>query len=199
MYKIIEIFESKQGEGYNVGKKVIFIRLALCNLECAWCDTDFESNIKHMSVKSIIEELANYKTKNIILTGGEPTFQNLDELLNALKDKGYWIAIETNGTNDFLDERIDYVATSPKRGQYTNIKNANEVRLVFDTDNIEEMEKFCIETREQVKASRYYLSPVEIEKEFQNLDKLITLRQILLEKEQEWQISIQIHKMLDIK
>ena len=199
MYKIIEIFESKQGEGYNVGKKVIFIRLALCNLECAWCDTDFESNIKHMSVKSIIEELANYKTKNIILTGGEPTFQNLDELLNALKDKGYWVAIETNGTNDFLDERIDYVATSPKRGQYTNIKNANEVRLVFDTDNIEEMEKFCIETRKQVKASRYYLSPVEIEKEFQNLDKLITLRQILLEKGQEWQISIQIHKMLDIK
>ena len=199
MYKIIEIFESKQGEGYNVGKKVIFIRLALCNLECAWCDTDFESNIKHMSVKSIIEELANYKTKNIILTGGEPTFQNLDELLNALKDEGYWIAIETNGTNDFLDERIDYVATSPKRGQYTNIKNANEVRLVFDTDNIEEMEKFCIETRKQVKASRYYLSPVEIEKEFQNLDKLITLRQILLERGQEWQISIQIHKMLDIK
>lgn len=199
MYKIIEIFESKQGEGYNVGKKVIFIRLALCNLECAWCDTDFESNIKHMSVKSIIEELANYKTKNIILTGGEPTFQNLDELLNALKDKGYWVAIETNGTNDFLDERIDYVATSPKRGQYTNIKNANEVRLVVDTDNIEEMEKFCIETRKQVKASRYYLSPVEIEKEFQNLDKLITLRQILLEKGQEWQISIQIHKMLDIK
>ena len=199
MYKIIEIFESEQGEGYNVGKKVIFIRLALCNLECAWCDTDFESNIKHMSVKSIIEELANYKTKNIILTGGEPTFQNLDELLNALKDKGYWIAIETNGTNDFLDERIDYVATSPKRGQYTNIKNANEVRLVFATDNIEEMKKFCIETREQVKASRYYLSPVEIEKEFQNLDKLITLRQILLEMGQEWQISIQIHKMLDIK
>ena len=199
MYKIIEIFESKQGEGYNVGKKVIFIRLALCNLECAWCDTDFESNIKHMSVKSIIEELANYKTKNIILTGGEPTFQNLDELLNALKDKGYLIAIETNGTNDFLDERIDYVATSPKRGQYTNLKNANEVRLVFDTDNIEEMEKFCIETRGQVKASRYYLSPVEIEKEFQNLDKLITLRQILLERGQEWQISIQIHKMLGIE
>lgn len=199
MYKIVEIFESLQGEGYNVGKKVIFIRFALCNLNCAWCDTDFESVIKHLSIDDIMNELKKYKTKNVIITGGEPTQQNLSPILEVLKLNDYWIGIETNGTNNIINKNIDYIATSPKRNERINLSIADEVRIVYDTNNIDEMMEFCLKVRNEIKAKRYYLSPVEIEKEFQNLEKLIILRQLLLEKGQEWEISLQIHKLINIE
>lgn len=40
-YPVVEIFASLQGEGYNTGKAVVFLRFGGCNLACPWCDTDF--------------------------------------------------------------------------------------------------------------------------------------------------------------
>lgn len=38
---VVEIFSSIQGEGTHLGRRQIFIRLADCNLACAYCDTEF--------------------------------------------------------------------------------------------------------------------------------------------------------------
>ncbi len=40
-YRIVEIFESLQGEGWNTGMPAVFVRLGKCNLACGWCDTDY--------------------------------------------------------------------------------------------------------------------------------------------------------------
>ena len=84
-YRIVEIFESLQGEGWNTGMPAVFIRLGKCNLACSWCDTDY-LKFGMMSLSDILGRLKTYTARNIIITGGEPTIQpHLDNLLNALK------------------------------------------------------------------------------------------------------------------
>ena len=115
MYDLVEIFESLQGEGRNMGRPCVFIRFAGCNLKCPWCDTDVKKRFS-ASLEDILKELGQYKAKSVILTGGEPTIQDgMPELVAVLKAKGYWIGVETNGTRDadWLGF-VDYVACSPK-------------------------------------------------------------------------------------
>ena len=87
-YRIVEIFESLQGEGWNTGMPAVFVRLGKCNLACGWCDTDY-LKFGMMSLSDILGRLKTYTARNIIITGGEPTIQpHLDTLLDALKAVG---------------------------------------------------------------------------------------------------------------
>lgn len=200
--KIVEIFKSIQGEGNNFGKQVIFIRLGNCNLKCPWCDTDWKK-YKELTIQEIMEEISKYNCKNVIITGGEPTISDLTPLLKELKDRGYWIAIETNGTNDIDYRYIDYIATSPKfiyGPKIVKLKKADEVRIVIDTDNKMDFITFCINIKNKIKASKYFLSPVEINGEFKNLALLGEIKQKLKERGAgEWEISIQLHKLMKIQ
>lgn len=200
--KIVEIFKSIQGEGSNFGKQVIFIRLGNCNLKCPWCDTDWKK-YKELTIQEITEEISKYNCKNVIITGGEPTISNLTSLLKELKNKGYWIAIETNGTNNIDYEYIDYIATSPKFIYGSNIvklNEANEVRIVVDTESKIDFLNFCIDIKNKIKANKYFLSPVEIDGEFKNLELLGEIKQKLKERgAEEWEISIQLHKLMKIQ
>ena len=99
--KISEIFYSIEGEGIEIGRPEIFIRLTGCNLRCTWCDTKYAlENGKEMSIKEILQEVGKYPCKSVSITGGEPLLQRegLLELVRQLKDLGYWIQINTNGT-----------------------------------------------------------------------------------------------------
>lgn len=104
---ISDIFFSIQGEGKNIGKPFIFIRFALCNLSCDWCDTKYSWHKDFLDFKicEISELLQNIKTlssekccKNILFTGGEPLLhQNaICEIMRALPT--YFFEIETNGS-----------------------------------------------------------------------------------------------------
>ena len=62
--------------------------------------------------------MSSFRSRSVVLTGGEPTLADgMPELVAALKERGFWIAVETNGTSapDWL-AFVDYVACSPKRG-----------------------------------------------------------------------------------
>ena len=99
--KISEIFYSIEGEGIEIGRPEIFIRLAGCNLRCEWCDTKYTwNNGKEMSTDDVIEEISHYPCKNTSITGGEPLLQidELTELLEGLKEMNYWVQLNTNGT-----------------------------------------------------------------------------------------------------
>jgi 7-carboxy-7-deazaguanine synthase len=105
--EISEIFYSIEGEGVEIGRPEIFIRLAGCNLRCTWCDTNYAlENGNEMGIKEILEEVSNYPCKSVSITGGEPLVQKAEllELVRQLKDLSYWIQINTNGT--FFDEEI---------------------------------------------------------------------------------------------
>ena len=84
MYELVEIFESLQGEGRNMGRPCVFVRFAGCNLKCPWCDTDVTKRFS-ASLDELLAELGQYKAKSVILTGGEPTMQKeMPELVAAL-------------------------------------------------------------------------------------------------------------------
>jgi len=113
--KIVEIFDSIQGEGIQIGMPMTFIRLAGCNLRCTWCDTKYalQDGIE-MDEDDIVEQVHQ---RWVCITGGEPLLQNLNKLAYGLKSHGYKIAIETNGTitpTKGVLMRLDLWTISPK-------------------------------------------------------------------------------------
>jgi 7-carboxy-7-deazaguanine synthase len=144
------------------------------------------------------------------MTGGEPTIQRgLLELVTILKAKGYWLAIETNGVltpSKDIRYKLDYIATSPKI-LYSNLyrtqdalKTADEVRIVVDDNENKKIISFCKEIRNRIFSTRYYLSPCEVEGTF-NMEKTLEILGELNRKEEtnKWKLSIQAHKLANIR
>lgn len=199
-YRIVEIFETLQGEGFNTGMPSIFIRFGKCNLACPWCDTNY-NQFEIKTLNEIMQTVRSFSAKNIIITGGEPTIQpQIEKLLDVLKSEGYFIAVETNGLKP-VPKQIDYIATSPKRIYQKNylkhhLPFAHEVRIVVDGDVLD----FCEQIENTIKADRYYLSPCEKSGEMNMLD---TITQLGLLNQRlgkpRWQLSIQTHKIAGIE
>jgi 7-carboxy-7-deazaguanine synthase len=131
--KLSELFCSVQGEGPHTGTPCIFLRLATCNLKCAWCDTkytwdwdnyDFNKEVIEISIECVWKKIRGFSNiSHIVVTGGEPLLQQnkLTSLLKLVKQKeedeeeegnkshNYHIEIETNGTVIPLKELIHLV------------------------------------------------------------------------------------------
>ncbi|MBN3860406.1 radical SAM protein [Neisseriaceae bacterium PsAf] len=200
-YRIVEIFESMQGEGYNTGMLAIFLRFGKCNLACAWCDTPYQK-FSILTARDILQKITQYQAKNIIITGGEPTIQpDIQTLITELKQLHYYLAIETNGLKP-IPKGIDYIATSPKKAYQAiyhtkGITEADEVRLVVDGDMFE----FCQMIESKIQAKNYYLSPCEIngqmniQETMQQLGKLNSRTNNPI----HWNLSLQTHKLIGIR
>ncbi len=110
---IREIFLSIQGEGPYVGERQLFIRFCRCNLNCRYCDTDFElSKSTEYTPSQLIEKVNGYG-KNFVLslTGGEPlvSVDFLSEFLPLAKNSKHKIYLETNATlPENLNKIIDF-------------------------------------------------------------------------------------------
>ena len=201
-FRIVEIFESLQGEGYNTGMPAIFIRFAGCNLNCVWCDTNFRQYAR-FTLEQLLTKVKQYTSKNIIITGGEPTMvKALPELLLPLKQAGYYIAIESNGLGK-VDPLIDYIALSPKfcyQARYQKIAQptASEVRIV--AENHADFLPFCQYIEQNIQAKRYYLSPCEKNGEFNMFETIELLGKINQNRnDNKWLLSIQTHKFANIE
>jgi 7-carboxy-7-deazaguanine synthase len=104
-----EIFYSIQGEGANIGRPAVFLRLGLCNLHCSWCDTKYtwdwssfkpEEQLLDVPWEEAAQEILKYGRNYLVITGGEPLMQQeqLLPLCDNLKSRGFDIEFETNGT-----------------------------------------------------------------------------------------------------
>jgi 7-carboxy-7-deazaguanine synthase len=139
--RINEIFWSFQGEGLRAGVPSIFLRLAGCLLKCPYCDTKYAwDSGRAMPLPEILDEIDKQKKKypasQVVLTGGEPMEQDLTELVDTLKQKGFFIAIETNGI-EYSDLAIDWWTVSPKdvSGYVVNKgleKRIDEIKLIVN-------------------------------------------------------------------
>ncbi len=193
-YDLVEVFESLQGEGRNTGRPCVFVRFAGCNLKCPWCDTDVRARFS-LSLDGLLAEIRNFRPKSVILTGGEPTCaEGMPELVAALKEAGYWVAVETNGTNEpaWL-AFVDYVACSPKMEfpDSLKLKSADEVRVVASAEAAAE---FCRSVRERIAASDYYVSPCERGGEID-----FATAKSVLSRLDGWSLSVQLHKLLGFR
>ena len=97
--KINEIFDSIQGEGPYIGYRQIFIRFCGCNMDCAYCDTDFKTGADY-TPEQLVKKLDTFDLNaihSISLTGGEPLI-HLEFLKDFLPLVDKKIYLETNGT-----------------------------------------------------------------------------------------------------
>ena len=94
------IFKTIQ-EGIFAGTPSIFIRLGGCNLQCSFCDTEFEDFASY-PIHKIIQQALKLNSSNThslaVITGGEPFLQNISGLCDGLIEAGFKVQIETNGT-----------------------------------------------------------------------------------------------------
>lgn len=98
---ICEIYKSINGESAMQGLPFIIIRTWGCNLNCSYCDSQFASSGDFIIMDNceILSSIDKYTVNNVLITGGEPLLQeDLGPLVMILLDKGYFVAIETNGS-----------------------------------------------------------------------------------------------------
>lgn len=193
-YDLVEIFGSLQGEGRNTGRPCVFVRFAGCNLACPWCDTAIEKRFS-LSLDELVAEISQYKAKSVILTGGEPTIRDgMPELVAALKAKGHWLAVETNGTSEpEWFKSLDYVACSPKAEFPESVKlaHAHEVRVVASSESIVD---FCKFIRGRIAAVDYYVSPCDHDGQIDFATAKYVLSQL-----DGWSLSVQLHKLMGFR
>jgi 7-carboxy-7-deazaguanine synthase len=120
--RIADIFYSIQGEGRLVGTPSVFVRASGCNLRCVWCDTPYTSWTPEgddVSIDEIMNAVAGYPGRHVVVTGGEPMiFPEITELTRRLAESGRHITIETAATV-FHSVSCDLASLSPKLSNST--------------------------------------------------------------------------------
>lgn len=197
MYKVNEIFNSLQGEGYWTGEARVFIRLSGCNLRCPFCDTD-HSAWRGMSVEDIVGECLRIAgpVRDVAITGGEPALQLGSGLVDTLHDAGFFIQIETNGTRS-LPDGIDWITLSPKtdvRGlsgdASVRLDRADEVKLVYEGQDEALIEKWA-----SFPADHYFLQPCDSPDGHSYVTETVEY----IKRHPHWRLSLQTHKYLGIR
>ena len=200
MMRINEIFYSLQGEGFNTGTPAVFIRFSGCNLQCPFCDTQHQEG-KEMTEGDIIEEVSHYKANLVVVTGGEPALQLTESLVEMLHLLGKTVAVETNGTVE-LPKNVDWITLSPKDmflGEKAKpvLTAADELKLVFSEDLCRDASQ-CVSKYANIKVAHRFLQPCDTGDPEKN--KEITKKTIEFCKEHpEWRLSLQTHKLLNIR
>ena len=139
--KIFEIFHSLQGETSRIGLPTVFVRLTGCPMRCTYCDTEYAfTGGGNMQIADILQKVAEFGTKYVTVTGGEPLAQKeCLILLQALCDAGYSVSLETGGAMDIapVDARVSVILDikTPASNEEKNMLWAN-ITHVKATDEI---------------------------------------------------------------
>lgn len=196
--EINKIFDTFQGEGIYSGFPATFIRLAKCNLQCSFCDTEFEK-YQELKIDNIVSKIHH---KLVIITGGEPLRQNITPLCQKLIAKNHLVQIESNGTL-FLDLPKEVkICCSPKisNSKYHQIRLDLLQKITFfkiliskfqdGYDKIPDLgqEKYNIPV---------YLQPIDEYNSQKNQEnKKLTLQ---LASQNNCRLSLQTHKIWNIE
>ncbi len=191
----MEHFYTIQGEGYHQGKAAYFIRLGGCDVGCTWCDVkeSWDENHPLFDVRSLKFEVKKTPAEIVVITGGEPLMHNLDELTNELKSAGLKTNIETSGAYP-LSGSWDWICLSPKKFKdplSEIIAFANELKIiVFNKSDFSWAEKYESLVSP---ACKLYLQP-----EWSKANKMTPLIVDYIKAHPQWELSLQIHKFINV-
>jgi 7-carboxy-7-deazaguanine synthase len=193
---VMETFYSLQGEGFHQGKAAFFIRLAGCDVGCVWCDVKESwdaSKHPHRTIQSLVEEAASHPSPLVIITGGEPLLHQLDSLTSALKAIGKQLHLETSGSSP-LSGNFDWICVSPKKFKAPLLEvllKANELKIiVFNRHDLSWGESF--QTQVPVSCLRFF------QPEWDQRNLVTPLIIAYIEQNPKWQLTLQIHKYVQI-
>jgi len=209
VYLVKEVFYTLQGEGANAGRPAVFCRFARCNLWsgheehranaiCQFCDTDFVgTDGPGGGIFGEPDELANHVAAQwpavrggrpfVVCTGGEPLLQLDEALIIALHERGFEIAIETNGTMP-VPRGIDWVCVSPKAEAGLLVLSGDELKLVYPQPGGDP------ERYENLEFDHFFLQPMDGPDRDRNTAQAV---EYCLAHPQ-WRLSLQTHKYLGI-
>jgi 7-carboxy-7-deazaguanine synthase (Cx14CxxC type) len=211
-YVVKEIIYTLQGEGAQTGRAAVFCRFAGCNLwsgheadrstaVCRFCDTEFvgtggpnggEFEAANDLADAVLRQWPHAATfpsarPLVVVTGGEPTLQMDGCLIDALHDRGFEVAIETNGTLP-LPAGIDWSCVSPKAGTILRVLRGDELKLIYPQPGAEP------ERYEGLDFRHFFLQPMDGPELPVNTRRAVEY----CLAHPRWKISLQTHKILGI-
>ncbi len=136
----------------------------------------------------------------VLVTGGEPADQELEELVDALHDAGYNCAIETSGTADgHLLAAFDHVCVSPKLKMPGGkailpevVREADEVKHVVGKQaHVEELLALLKACKVNKHKTTVCLQPLSQSAKATDLC-------VAACKQYGWRLSVQLHKYLEL-
>ncbi len=209
MYTVKEIFRTLQGEGANAGAAAVFCRFAGCNLwsgreedraaaACSFCDTDFVGSDgpgggKFATARDLAAAIeaawagAGPSHRLVVFTGGEPLLQLDAEAIAAVHERGFRIAVETNGTL-VPPEGIDWLCVSPKAAAALAVTSGDELKLVYPQPDAPP-ERF-----EQLAFDHFFLQPMDGPARRSNTHAAVEY----CLAHPRWRLSVQVHKTIGI-
>jgi 7-carboxy-7-deazaguanine synthase (Cx14CxxC type) len=218
-YVVKEIFYTLQGEGQNAGRPAVFCRFSGCNLwtgrerdrahaVCRFCDTDFVGIGPDGGRFADADRLADAVLASwpivrggrahggrplVVCTGGEPLLQLDGAAVDALHARGFEVAVETNGTQ-LPPPGIDHICVSPKASAPLLLARGDELKLVYpQTDPASQPERF-----EGLDFAAFLLQPMAVADPVVSRANVEAALAYCLAHPQ-WRLSLQTHKLLDIR
>ena len=150
-----------------------------------WTDIDINKDQKFIQ-ELLVQLFHTHSSSNsaftVILTGGEPSLWIDDALIDRLHKAGKYVCIETNGTRP-LPESIDWVTCSPKQGVKLGITRMDEVKVVYEGQDIS--------IYELLPAEHFFLQPCSCNNTALTVDCVM--------RHPKWRLSLQTHKLIDIR
>jgi 7-carboxy-7-deazaguanine synthase len=208
-YSIKEIFYTLQGEGRRAGRPAVFCRFAGCNLWtgreedrskaiCQFCDTDFVGTDGTLGGKfgtaSALADViaaqwpADQGHQYVVLTGGEPLLQVDSPLIDALHQRDFEIAVETNGSIT-APTGIDWICVSPKAGAAWVQRTGNELKLAYPQPEL------LPDALGDAQFDHYLIQPIDGPERATHTHAAIRYCQA----NPRWSLSLQTHKILQIR
>jgi 7-carboxy-7-deazaguanine synthase len=207
-YAVKECFLTLQGEGVQSGSRAVFLRFAGCNLwsgreadrasaQCTFCDTDFVGTDGEGGGKfAVAEQLAAHvealwgdgrDARLVVITGGEPMLQLDTALVDALHERDFRVAMESNGTLAAA-EGLDWICISPKAGTQVVQRSGNELKLVWPQDGIDPavLEGWAFD--------HFLVQPMDCEAREEAVEAAVRLAM----ERPKWRLSLQAHKVVGL-
>jgi 7-carboxy-7-deazaguanine synthase len=209
---IHEIYKSIQGESTLAGLPCVFVRLAVCDARCVWCDTPHAfTQGKPLAVDQVLSQVMEYHCPLVEITGGEPLLQiEVFPLMSRLSDRGLRVLLETSGAHDLepVDPRVHIIMDlkCPDSGESAGNGWAN-LDLLKPTDEI----KFVIASRKDFDWTIQTIRDYDLDRRFTLLLSPVfsvppnnpspaiqpaELAQWLLESGLQARLQLQLHKLI---
>jgi 7-carboxy-7-deazaguanine synthase len=202
--KIHEIFYSLQGESSRIGLPTVFVRLTGCPMRCVYCDTAYAfSGGSNIEISAILAKVAEFGTRYVTVTGGEPLAQkDCHVLLKDLCDAGYSVSLETGGAIDIgpVDKRVSVILDikTPGSGEVENnlwtnltqLKPQDEVKFVLCSREDYDWAKALLSTHKINEKCPVLFSPVYSQVNPTELAEWVLADRLSV------RVQVQLHKIL---
>ena len=193
---VMEHFYTLQGEGFFQGQAAYFIRLGGCDVGCIWCDVkeswDADAHPQYR-IAELVDWVQQHPGRIVVITGGEPLMHDLTELTAALQAAGLRTHMETSGSSP-MSGTWDWITLSPKKFKFpleANLPLANELKIVvFNRTDFQWAEQWAAKVSPNCKL---YLQP-----EWSKAAEVTPLIIDYIKEHPQWQLSLQVHKYIDV-